>query len=553
MSNWVKRALTAVISVERAHYLLSHYSPQYRQWVDSKVYEAKRRVGLSYTILDEIRGYLDIPDDKPLQYESIGFDSVQGPNVRMFLHEHLKIDRVLAHRSKRANDLHINKVIEYESPIEQLLNNGQIYLPELTECVEVVHDSVLSKEFTTPRERIGVSEEGDDAPQTPSGIGLRPVFMTCVKYQDIPIVIQTGGEDTSFVCVFHPDKREALMPLWEGLNKICIHSSILKGLVASLAPRSQHLAREIAVNTSDNTVSVPATFRLEHLFGKGTSSNCAVVVNSQASKDMRFRMGPVDDKLFSPEIQNLLNRDLPGFIGQMDKFCEEGYDGRRAYLLEGPPGTGKSYIIKAIVSTMPEEFTTILIDKESINDLIHLTHISYLFPALVVIEDIDLLLDNKERKQALLNFLDGVFAPEKMLTIMTSNRLCDVADSIKDRPGRVDRVIKVEAGSPNMRLAQLQSLTRTVEMPIDLETISAKTEGCTVAQLRELVRRARIYTEDFDGAISSDAINTVLDEYQISGAIGGTNEDSGGIKKSNEDSSSKGRTSILQSLRERIS
>jgi len=128
-----------------------------------------------------------------------------------------------------------------------------------------------------------------------------------------------------------------------------------------------------------------------------------------------------------------------------------------AYLFSGPPGTGKTSVIKAICSELDMRLaicniTGISNDKELLDLMAESMHNS-----IIVIEDIDACMASEKRNNkstekkkkggkvkeegvtlsGLLNALDGVTTPENQIFIMTTNHP-EKLDPALMRKGRVD-------------------------------------------------------------------------------------------------------------------
>jgi hypothetical protein len=147
---------------------------------------------------------------------------------------------------------------------------------------------------------------------------------------------------------------------------------------------------------------------------------------------------------------NDIKNDLAEFLSSEAEYVKRGMPWHRGYLFEGPPGTGKTSVVKA----MAEHFGLDLwyaplndLDKDS--NLLQL--IAEVTPnSLLLLEDIDLVLAATDRSdsrsalkaqitpQGLLNALDGVSTPHGLLTVMTTNHVEKLDPAIR-RPGRVDR------------------------------------------------------------------------------------------------------------------
>lgn len=172
-------------------------------------------------------------------------------------------------------------------------------------------------------------------------------------------------------------------------------------------------------------------------------------------------------------------------------FEERGIPWKRGYLLHGPPGSGKTSVIRAIAQDL--DMPIYLLDLASMNnqDLQEAWNkISNNVPAVALIEDIDGVFQGRENVakttdgvsfDCLLNCLDGIQSSSGILVFITTNKLNyidpalyeppslnkdEVIQNMPSRPGRIDRVIEVDgldhAGKMKlaMRIVQDQELAK---------------------------------------------------------------------------------------------
>ncbi len=76
--------------------------------------------------------------------------------------------------------------------------------------------------------------------------------------------------------------------------------------------------------------------------------------------------------------------------------AQPGFQTKRGILLYGPPGTGKTHTIRYLAGNLPGT-TTLLITAEQVGLLPHYMSLARLLqPAMVVIEDVDLIARSRD-------------------------------------------------------------------------------------------------------------------------------------------------------------
>lgn len=458
--------MAGLLIFERVHSTICDFVPSYAEYADNLVNRLRRKLGLTQTLYDKIVSFLGT-DNMMEGFVRTDHSILDGP-MWIFLNKHCTV----------------NKVIQLKNLSEpvQLYRSSDLEFVEVSNFYECDTETIKLRKF---EDRPSCVEKIED-----NGEGISPFLITMMYYHDRPFVIQirnseSEGEDESTIVdfLFNSEDRDLFQQLSRKLKKYISEHSPLKGWVVSC-------------EVDD--------------FG-----NLMFHFDQELCEQLRHKKYEFDIDLYSEDVKNLMQKDIANFIIKQESFCDRGYDGRRAYLLEGPPGTGKSDIIKSIISTLPKKYTIILLNERNIDELRVLKRMKFLFPALIVVEDIDLLVTSKSKWQILLNFLDGFHAPDRIMTVMTSNNKEGLISSITNRPGRIDRIIHIGPGSESQRIAQLESLTHQIRMPEDVSllALAKKTDGYTVAQLRELIRRSMIYTDGTNDSISTESITTVLQEF----------------------------------------
>ena len=143
--------------------------------------------------------------------------------------------------------------------------------------------------------------------------------------------------------------------------------------------------------------------------------------------------------------------DMRWFYGAADWYAERGVPWRRGYLLHGPPGTGKSSVVRALASELGLDLAVLDIGQQGLSDDGLIEALSTApARAILLIEDIDAIFtarDSGAREAAvsfsgLLNAIDGVAAQEGRALVMTTNHP-ERLDPALIRAGRADRHVEL--------------------------------------------------------------------------------------------------------------
>lgn len=169
---------------------------------------------------------------------------------------------------------------------------------------------------------------------------------------------------------------------------------------------------------------------------------------------------------------------------------------RRGVLLHGPPGNGKTSLIRRIGAALPQIPAMILrpvagFDSDDFEAA--LGRWRRQAPALLVIEDLNWLL-KEVNVSTFLNLLDGVETNMSggLLLIATTNHPETLDPAINNRPGRFDVVIEVPCPNRALRAEFFrQKCGGTDEATI--ERLTAETERMSFAHLQEILRLAGLF------------------------------------------------------------
>lgn len=155
------------------------------------------------------------------------------------------------------------------------------------------------------------------------------------------------------------------------------------------------------------------------------------------------------DELILPEKTiALLDRNLMQFSQHRAKLRALRLPTKKGLLFYGPPGAGKTHTIHYIAGALPGH-TTLLITAEQVGLLSEYMQLArFLQPAIVVIEDVDLIARDRRRTRGpcdesllnrLLKEMDGLREDAELFFILTTNRPEELEPAIASRPGRIDQ------------------------------------------------------------------------------------------------------------------
>lgn len=170
--------------------------------------------------------------------------------------------------------------------------------------------------------------------------------------------------------------------------------------------------------------------------------------------DLPYTKDATWDDLFLPDhLKREIKLLVENFLASRDFYLERKIPWKRGFLLYGPPGNGKTSIIRTIISEY--NFKPVTFVPGATADVLHeaFSYAEEQSPSLMYIEDIDAMIEAGLDTSTFLNLLDGISAKNGLLVIATANDVKKLKTNITKRPSRFDR--KFDIPLPNAEMAYI--------------------------------------------------------------------------------------------------
>jgi hypothetical protein len=228
-----------------------------------------------------------------------------------------------------------------------------------------------------------------------------------------------------------------------------------------------------------------------------------VTVTPMGTIDLQFVERPDLDRgdvILPDEVLRRIERHALSVADHRASLLAAGQHLKRGLLLYGPPGTGKTHTTRYLLGRMTD-YTRLVLTGRALVAVGSVAALARdLHPAVVVLEDVDLVAEDRSFGPAaspvlfdLLDAMDGGAPDADLLFLLTTNRADLLEPALAARPGRVDVAVEISLPDATGRLRLLDLYGRQVPLTLtDDETADAveRTEGVTASFLKELVRRS---------------------------------------------------------------
>jgi SpoVK/Ycf46/Vps4 family AAA+-type ATPase len=219
------------------------------------------------------------------------------------------------------------------------------------------------------------------------------------------------------------------------------------------------------------------------------------------------RLPPIEREqiILPPGVLERVERQTLGFSRHSAALLRAGRHLRRGLLLHGSPGTGKTLTAMYLARQMRDR-TVLLLTGRGLGLIGRSCAMARLLqPSIVILEDVDLVAEERTRPGAtcgpllfeLLNEMDGLADDADVVFLLTTNRPDLLEPALAARPGRVDQAVEVPLPDAACRRRLFELYGRGLSLRVrELERFVRQTEGVSAAFICELLRKAALFAAD---------------------------------------------------------
>ena len=239
---------------------------------------------------------------------------------------------------------------------------------------------------------------------------------------------------------------------------------------------------------------------------------------------------PREDVVLPAGLLERIERQTIHFAEQATRLLAADRSLKRGLLMYGPPGVGKTLTVMHLVGRMPGR-TVLLTTGRGMGLLQTVVQMARtLAPAMVVLEDVDLIAEERGQPFGrtgpllfeLLNEMDGLRDDCDVIFALTTNRVDILEPALAARPGRIDLAVELPLPDAEGRRRLLALYARGLALrDVHLDALVAQTEGASPAYIKESLRKAAVLAapDGADMVVTGAHLEAALAELQEGGRL----------------------------------